>query len=57
MTQGEAYARECICGKAGGQRRDRSKRVHGVKTVEKIYIFDLVGREIWCNVRCAWAGD
>eukprot|EP00731_Ephydatia_muelleri_P009956 Em0005g542a len=35
VTQGEAYARECICGKAGGQRRDRSKRVHGVKTVEK----------------------
>ena len=35
VTQGEAYARECMCGKAGGQRRDRSKRVHGVKTVEK----------------------
>ena len=35
VTQGEAYARECRCGKAGGQRRDRSKRVHGVKTVEK----------------------
>ena len=35
VTQGEAYARECMSGKAGGQRRDRSKRVHGVKTVEK----------------------
>ena len=34
-TQGEAFARECMCRKAGGQRRDRSKRVHGVKTVEK----------------------
>ena len=31
VTQGEAHARECMCGKAGGQRRDRSKRVHGVK--------------------------
>ena len=30
-----AYAEENMCGKAGGQRRHRSKGVHGVKTVER----------------------
>ena len=40
-----------MCGKAGGQSRDRTEGVYGVKTEErKERIFDFGGREMWCNV-------
>ena len=41
---------ERICLRKGG-------RVHGVRMVERRTNVDLVGREIWCNVRCAWEGE
>ena len=49
-----------MCGKAGGQSRDRTEGVYGVKTEErKERIFDFVGRErciVTCGVR-AWEGE
>ena len=61
-THGEAYARECMCGIAGGQRRDRSDRAYEMTTEErKERIIDFGGREMWCNVLsravCVGKGD
>ena len=42
-----------MCGKAGGERRHRSKRVYGVKTVESEYLTLWEGRS---GVMCSACG-